>query len=119
MSYIEIDNDDDDIIEKPSQLSQPVTKEEKARAIIKQGLQDTEDIVTLLEKIEKIIEPFGDLDAILELKTLYKEVIPDILLGNYENLIGAMSDDLKEITLVAAKQRRKAIFNALSDKYEE
>ena len=119
MNYIEIDNDDDDIIEESPKSSQPVTKEDKARAIIKQGLQDTEDIVALLEKIEKIIEPFGDLNTILELKTLYKEVIPDILLGNYENLIGAMPDDIKEITLVAAKQRRKTMFNSLTDKYDE
>ena len=115
MSYIEIDDDDDDIVVEPAQ--KPQTKEEQAKAIIKQGLDDIQDIVSLLEKIEKLIEPFGDLETILELKTLYGEVIPDILLGNYDNVTDAMPDDAKEITMVMIKQRRKNMFNRLADKY--
>ena len=68
-------------------------------------------------KIEKLIEPFGDLETILELKTLYGEVIPDILLGNYDNVTDAMPEDAKEITMVMIKQRRKNMFNRLADKY--
>ena len=117
MSYIEIDDDDDDIVVDEQPEKKPQTKEEQARAIIKQGMNDIEDILALLEKIEKLIEPFGDLETILELKTLYGEVIPDILLGNYDNVIGAMPEDAKEITMVMIKQRRKNMFNKLSDKY--
>ena len=115
MSYIEIDDDDDDIVVDVA--PQPTTKEDKAKAIIKQGLSDIQDIVTLLEKIEELIEPFGDLETILELKTLYGEVIPDILLGNYDNVTGVMPEDAKEITMVMIKQRRKNMFNKLADKY--
>ena len=115
MSYIEIDDDDDIVIDVEPQ--QPITKEDKAKAIIKQGLSDIQDIVTLLEKIENLIEPFGDLGTILELKTLYGEVIPDILLGNYDNVTGVMPEDAKEITMVMIKQRRKNMFNKLADKY--
>lgn len=119
MSYIEIDDDDDDLVIESefAPQPQPLSKEEQARAIIKQGMNDIEDILALLEKIEKLIEPFGDLETILELKTLYGEVIPDILLGNYDNVIGAMPEDAKEITMVMIKQRRKNMFNKLSDKY--
>ena len=117
MSYIEIDDDDDDLVIESKPASQPLSKEEQAKAIIKQGMNDIEDILALLEKIEKLIEPFGDLETILELKTLYGEVIPDILLGNYDNVIGAMPEDAKEITMVMIKQRRKNMFNKLSDKY--
>ena len=115
MSYIEIDDDDDDIVVEPE--SQSIIKEDKVKAIIKQGLSDIQDIVTLLEKIENLIEPFGDLETILELKTLYGEVIPDILLGNYDNVTGVMPEDAKEITMVMIKQRRKNMFNKLADKY--
>ena len=115
MSYIEIDDDDDDIVVE-SDLK-PTTKEDKAKAVIKQGLNDIQDIVSLLEKIEKLIEPFGDIETILELKTLYGEVIPDILLGNYDNVVGAMPEDAKEITMAVVKQRRKNMFNKLADKY--
>ena len=116
MSYIEIDDDDDDIVESQTE-EQPQTKEEQAKQVIKLGLEDAKDIVVLLEKIEKLIEPFGDLDTILELKTLYSEVIPDVLLGNYDNITGAMPEEVKEITMVAVKQRRKNMFNKLVEKY--
>ena len=115
MSYIEIDDDDDDIVVEGA--VKPMTKQEQAKAVIKQGMDDIQDIVSLLEKIEKLIEPFGDLETILELKTLYGEVIPDILLGNYDNVVGAMPEDAKEITMAVVKQRRKNMFNKLADKY--
>ena len=116
MSYIEIDDDDDDIIESQTE-EKPQTKEDKIKAVIRQGMDDIQDIIALLEKIEKLIEPFGDLDTILELKTLYNEVVPDILLGNYDNITGVMPDDVKEITMVMIKQRRKTMFDKLTDKY--
>ena len=116
MSYIEIDDDDDDIVESQTE-EQPQTKEERAKQVIKLGLEDAKDIVVLLEKIEKIIEPFGDLDTILELKTLYDEVIPDLLMGNYSELIGVLPEDAKEVAMVVAKQRRKNIFDRLVEKY--
>ncbi len=115
MSYIEIDDDDDDIVVDVA--PRPITKEDKAKAIIKQGLNDIQDIVALLEKLENLIEPFGELETILELKTLYGEVIPDILLGNYDNVVDTMPEDAKEITMVMIKQRRKNMFNKLADKY--
>ena len=115
MSYIEIDDDDDDIVVEAN--VKPLTKEDQARAIIKQGMDDIQDIVVLLEKLEELIEPFGDLETILELKTLYGEVIPDILTGNYDNVVSSMPEDAKEITMVMVKQRRKNMFNKLADKY--
>lgn len=115
MSYIEIDDDDDDIVVE--EAVKPMTKQEQVKAVIKQGMDDIQDIVVLLEKIEKLIEPFGDLETILELKTLYSEVIPDVLLGNYDNITGAMPEEVKEITMVAVKQRRKNMFNKLVEKY--
>ena len=116
MSYIEIDDDDDDIVEDATE-QRTLTKEEQAKQVIKLGLEDAKDIVVLLEKIEKIIEPFGDLDTILELKTLYDEVIPDLLMGNYSELIGVLPEDAKEVAMVVAKQRRKNIFDRLVEKY--
>ena len=117
MSYIEIDDDDDDIVVDTEPQKQAKTKEEIARNVIKQGITDTQKIVNLLEQMEEIIEPFGELETILELKTLYSEVIPDILLGNYDNIVGAMPDDVKEVTMVMIKQRRKSIFDKLAKKY--
>ena len=116
MSYIEIDDDDDDIVESQTE-EKPQTKEDKIKAVIRQGMDDIQDIVVLLEKIEKIIEPFGDLDTILELKTLYDEVIPDLLMGNYSELVGVLPEDAKEVAMVVAKQRRKNIFENLLEKY--
>lgn len=115
MSYIEIDDDDDDLVvdTKP----QEKTKKEQAREVIKHGIEDTKKIVSLLEEIEQYIEPFGELETILELKTLYSEVIPDILLGNYDNITDVMSEEAKEITMVMVKQRRKAMFDKLAKKY--
>ena len=116
MSYIEIDDDDDDIVE--SQIKEkPQTKEDKIKAVIKQGMDDIQDIVVLLEKIEKLIEPFGDLETILELKTLYSEVIPDVLLGNYSTLLEGLNESDKEVVLIITKQRRKTIFDKLVEKY--
>ena len=116
MSYIEIDDDDDEIVESQTE-EKSQTKEDKIKAVIRQGMDDIQDIIVLLEKIEKLIEPFGDLETILELKTLYGEVIPDILLGNYDNITEAMPEEVKEITLVAVKQRRKNMFSKLVEKY--
>lgn len=116
MSYIEIDDDDDDIVE--SQVEEkPQTKEDKIKAIIRQGMDDIQDIIALLEKIEKLIEPFGDLETILELKTLYSEVIPDVLLGNYSTLLEGLNESDKEVVLIITKQRRKTIFDKLVEKY--
>ena len=116
MSYIEIDDDDDDIVDEQSE-EKPQSKEDKIKTIIRQGMNDVQDIVALLTKLEELIEPFGDLDTILELKTLYGEVIPDILLGNYDEITGAMPEDVREVTMVMVKQRRKNMFNKLVEKY--
>ena len=116
MSYIEIDDDDDDIVE-PQTEEKPQTKEDKIKAVIRQGMDDIQDIVSLLEKIEKLIEPFGDLETILELKTLYNEVIPDVLLGNYSTLLEGLNESDKEVVLIITKQRRKTIFDKLVEKY--
>ena len=117
MSYIEIDDDDDDIVVDEQPEEKPQTKEDKIKAVIRQGMNDVQDIVALLEKIEKLIEPFGDLETILELKTLYGEVIPDILLGNYDEITATMPEEVKEVTMVMVKQRRKNMFNKLVEKY--
>ncbi len=121
MSWIEIDDDDDDIVEDAVEQSEVkvMTQQEQAKQIIKLGLEDAKDIVVLLEKIEKIIEPFGDLDTILELKTLYNEVIPDLLMGNYSEILGVLPEDTKEVAMVVAKQKRKNIFENLLEKYGE
>lgn len=116
MSYIEIDDDDDDIVELQTE-EKPQTKEDKIKAVIRQGMDDIQDIVSLLEKIEKLIEPFGDLETILELKTLYSEVIPDVLLGNYSTLLEGLNESDKEVVLIITKQRRKTIFDKLVEKY--
>ncbi len=116
MSYIEIDDDDDDIVDEQLE-EKPQSKEDKIKTIIRQGMNDVQDIVALLTKLEELIEPFGDLDTILELKTLYGEVIPDILLGNYDEITGAMPEDVREVTMVMVKQRRKNMFNKLVEKY--
>ena len=119
MSWIEIDDDDDIVEEGVAVKSQPkeLTKQDQAKQIIKLGLEDAKDIVVLLEKIEKLIEPFGDLETILELKTLYSEVIPDVLLGNYSTLLEGLNESDKEVVLIITKQRRKTIFDKLVEKY--
>lgn len=116
MSYIEID-DDDDIVEDAVVESKTFTQQDKAKQVIKLGLEDANDIYVLLEKIEKIIEPFGDLDTILELKTLYGEVIPDLLKGDYSTLLTGVPEDEEEIATSILRKRRKTIFNKLADKY--
>ena len=49
MSYIEIDDDDDDIV-VDTEPQKKLSKEEQARKVIKQGLVDTQKIVSLLDK---------------------------------------------------------------------
>ncbi len=119
MRNIMIDDEDDDILEEEvvdapkSQESQ----ENKAKEIIKKGLDDAKEIVNLLKQIENKIDAFGESDVIQELIILHEEIIPSLLLGDYDRLTGAMPETEKEITYLVAKQRRKEIFEKLLEKY--
>ena len=111
---IMIDDDDDnevvvDMRKKP--------EEEHIKEIIKQGLQDIDAIVSLLELLEPLIEPFGDLETINEIKMLYSEVIPNILVGNFKEIQEGMDEQTKEIADITMKRLRKEFFMKLEDKY--
>ena len=116
MGRIMIDDDDDDILEEEVVVA-PKSKENQAKEIIKKGLDDAKEIVNLLKQIENKIDAFGESDVIQELIILHEEIIPSLLLGDYDKLTGAMPETEKEITYLVAKQRRKEIFEKLLEKY--
>lgn len=112
MSYIEIDDDDDDIV---------VQKEDPDTAFIKntvkQGLEDIETVVDTLKRLLPLVEPFGDAETIAELIILYTEVVPNILIGDYDHIVSDLSPQAEEMARVAIKHKRKEMFAKLADKY--
>ena len=91
------------------------------KTVIQKGLNDLEDIVVLLEKLENLVIPFGGISQkdIDELKIFYKEICPDVLLGKYKDILSDIEEDSYEIAELSLKKTRKEIFEKLTDKYNE
>ena len=110
MSGIMIDDDFDPVEEEN-------TEEPTLKTVIKQGIKDLEMITELLEKLSPLMEPFGDSDTINELVILYSEVIPNILIGDYDDALEGLDKDDQAIAKLALNQRRKHIVSNLLEKY--
>ena len=110
MSGIMIDDDFDPVEEES--IEEPTLK-----TVVKQGIKDLEMITELLEKLSPLMEPFGDSDTINELRVLYSEIIPNILVGDYEETLEGLSEDDQAIAKLALNQRRKHIVSNLLEKY--
>ena len=111
MSGIMIDDDFDPVVEEES------TEEPTLKTVVKQGIKDLEMITELLEKLSPLMEPFGDSDTINELVILYSEVIPNILIGDYDDALEGLDKDDQAIAKLALNQRRKHIVSNLLEKY--
>ena len=112
MAIMMIDDDDDNVkIEKEDSDTAYI------KNTIKQGLQDIETIVDTFERLLPLVEPFGDAETIAELILLYTEVIPNILVGDYDNVLEGLSEEAEEMARVAIKHRRKDMFAKLLEKY--
>jgi hypothetical protein len=114
MAIMMIDDDDDNVkIEKEDNDTAYI------KNTIKQGLQDIETIVDTFERLLPLVEPFGDAETIAELILLYTEVIPNILVGDYDNVLEGLSEEAEEMARVAIKHRRKDMFAKLLEKYND
>ena len=71
------------------------------------------------ERLLPLVEPFGDAETIAELILLYTEVIPNILVGDYDNVLEGLSEEAEEMARVAIKHRRKDMFAKLLEKYND
>ena len=112
MAIMMIDDDDDNVrIEKEDSDTAYI------KNTVKQGLQDIDTIVDTLERLLPIIEPFGDAETIAELIILYTEVVPNILIGDYDHITEGLSPEAEEMARVAIKHRRKDMFAKLLEKY--
>ena len=108
-----IDDDDDDIVVEPQ-------KEEcGVKELAKLALEDLQDIISLLEKLAEKIDCFGGMskEEIEEKIIFYSEIIPAILLGNFEDILGEEVDDSYDIAELSLKKMRKDIFEKLANKY--
>lgn len=112
MSGIMIDDDFDPVEEEEESTEEPILK-----TVVKQGIKDLEIITELLDKLSPLMEPFGDSDTIDELRVLYSEIIPNILVGDYEEALEGLSEDDQAIAKLALNQRRKHIVSNLLEKY--
>lgn len=112
MAIMMIDDDDNDV--RVSKTDDDVST---AKSIVKHGLEDIEKIVNTLTDLLPLVEPFGDEETIAELIILYTEVIPNILVGDYTNVLEGLSPEAEEMARVAIKHRRKDMFSKLMDKY--
>ena len=110
MSGIMIDDDFDPVEEESAE-------EPTLKTVVKQGIKDLEMITELLEKLSPLMEPFGDSDTINELVILYSEVIPNILIGDYDDALEGLDKDDQAIAKLALNQRRKHIVSNLLEKY--
>lgn len=114
MAIMMIDDDDENV---------KIEKEDSDTAYIKntirQGLQDIETIVDTLARLIPLIEPFGDAETIAELMVLYTEVVPNILIGDYDHVLEGLSPEAEEMARVAIKHRRKDMFAKLLEKYND
>lgn len=112
---IMIDDDDDIVVSSP--------KEDKdtddIKRVVKTGLNDIEIILEKLEELVPLMEPFGDAETMIELILLYSEVIPNILVGDYSNVLEGLDEEAEEMARVAIKHRRKEMFARLLEKYYE
>ena len=110
MSKIIIDDDDDMIKDDSDETAQ-------LKATVKQGLEDLKKIIELLNQLYPLMEPFGDETTIDELRILYSEIIPNILIGDYDEVLEGLDKDEKALTMLALNQRRKHIIENLLEKY--
>ena len=110
MSGIMIDDDFDPVEEETSSDSE-------LKVVVKQGIKDIKHIVELLNELSPLMDVFGDNDTIDELIVLYGEIIPNILIGDYEEALEGLDEDDRAIAKLALNQRRKAIISNLLDKY--
>ncbi len=111
MNRIIIDDDDDNVVDVATDEASQL------KIVVKQGLKDLEMITELLDKLSPLMEAFGDSDTIDELRVLYGEIIPNILVGDYEEALEGLSEDDVAIAKLALNQRRKHIISNLLEKY--
>ena len=114
MSGIMIDDFDDNEIEVDVNPEETYIKK-----VVKQGIEDSQIIAKILCELSDLAEPFGDMEAIGELIIYYGEVVPNILIGNYDLLLEGLQDTEKDLAMAAFKHTRKQIFANLSDKYND
>jgi hypothetical protein len=88
------------------------------KSIIKKGIEDSQKLAETLNNLIDLAEPFGDIEALNELALFYNEVVPSILVGDYELLLDGVSKSQYEIALATFKLARKEMFTKLTDKYE-
>ena len=110
MNMIIDDDNEMDLVQEDSDVS-------NLKSVVKQGLLELKEIVDMLSKLSPLMEPFGDSDTIDELVILYSEIIPNILVGNYEEALEGLNEDEQAIARLALNQRRKHIISNLMDKY--
>ena len=102
---------DDDYIEEPEDSGA-----EELKQAIRNGLNDMKEIVSLLEKISPLIEPFGHNDTIKELIMLYDDFMPQLLLGNYDYILEGTEDIDRDVSEIIVKKQRKDIVANLLNK---
>jgi hypothetical protein len=111
MSGIMIDDDFDSVEEEET------SSDSELKTVVKQGFKDLEMIVEKLGQLSQLMEPFGDSDTIDELIVLYSEIIPNILIGDYNEALEGLDKDDQAIATLALNRRRKDIISNLLDKY--
>lgn len=114
---IMIDDDNDVVVETKKDSDKEVLKK-----VIKQGLQDAEDIVILLDKLINLLEPFGDSEGLESLKVIYEEAVPSILLGKYDELkemLRSTSNESDELLEMRLALQRKEYVEGLMNKYNK
>lgn len=102
---------DNDYIEEPEDSGAELIKN-----AIRSGLSDMKEIVTLLEKLHPLVEPFGHTNTIEELMVLYTELMPALLVGNYDKVLEGTEDLDREVSELILKKERKEIVNNLLNK---
>ena len=111
MSGIMIDDDFDPVEEEET------SSDSELKTVVKQGFKDLEMIVEKLGQLSQLMEPFGDSDTIDELIVLYSEIIPNILIGDYDEALEGLDEDDQAIAKLALNRRRKDIISKLLEKY--
>lgn len=111
MSGIMIDDDFDSVEEEET------SSDSELKTVVKQGFKDLEMIVEKLGQLSQLMEPFGDSDTIDELIVLYSEIIPNILIGDYDEALEGLDEDDQAIAKLALNRRRKDIISNLLEKY--
>lgn len=114
MSKIMIDEFDDNEIEVDLKSD---SEEVYIKNIIKKGIEDSQKIAETLDTLIELASPFGDTEALSELILFYNEIVPDILIGDYNNLLRGIPVSQEDIALATFKLARKDMFSKLSDLY--